>query len=54
MYVCMRVCVRACMCVYVCNVYSVRVYERECAHKHANICVCIFKLVCFLAYAYEQ
>ena len=35
----MRACVRVCLCV--CNVYSVRVYERECALMHANVCVCV-------------
>ena len=40
------VCVRA--CVWVCNVNSVRVYEREYALEHAIVCmcVCIYKRVC--------
>ena len=39
------VCLYACMRVYlylcVFSVYSVRVYERECALMHANACVCV-------------
>ena len=57
MFVCVRACMCACAFVRVCNVYSMHVYESECAFMHANVymCVCVYKRICvFCICTYEQ